>query len=61
MQEKAGQIINACAVLHNMCIRANIPLPPDTVFGWIFLFTSRIVMSRNFSHPITELSNENMK
>jgi len=27
--EKAGQIINACAVLHNMCIRANIPLPPE--------------------------------
>lgn len=27
--EKAGQIINACAVLHNMCIRANIPPPPE--------------------------------
>jgi len=27
--EKAGQIINACAVLHNMCIQANIPLPPE--------------------------------
>lgn len=27
--EKAGQIINACAVLHNMCIRANLPDPPE--------------------------------
>jgi len=27
--EKADQRINACAVLHNMCIRANIPLPPE--------------------------------
>jgi len=27
--EKAGQIINACAVLHNMCIRANLPPPPE--------------------------------
>ncbi|KAJ8911804.1 hypothetical protein NQ315_014228 [Exocentrus adspersus] len=23
---KAGQIINACCVLHNMCIRGNVPL-----------------------------------
>ncbi|XP_011706541.1 PREDICTED: putative nuclease HARBI1 [Wasmannia auropunctata] len=29
MPEKAGLIINACAALHNMCIRANIPLPPE--------------------------------
>lgn len=28
--EKAGQIINACAVLHNMCIRANLPPPPES-------------------------------
>lgn len=27
--DKAGQIINACAVLHNMCIRANIPDPAE--------------------------------
>jgi len=27
--EKAGQIINACAVLHNMCIRANLPPSPE--------------------------------
>lgn len=27
--EKAGHIINACAVLHNMCLRANLPDPPE--------------------------------
>lgn len=27
--EKAGQIINACAVLHNMCINAKLPDPPE--------------------------------
>jgi len=27
--EKAGQVINACVVLHNMCIRANLPPPPE--------------------------------
>ncbi|XP_067207117.1 putative nuclease HARBI1 [Linepithema humile] len=27
--QKAGQIINACTVLHNMCIRAKILLPPE--------------------------------
>ncbi|XP_069502211.1 zinc finger protein 282-like isoform X2 [Ambystoma mexicanum] len=27
--EKVGKIITACAMLHNMCIRRNIPLPPD--------------------------------
>jgi len=27
--EKAGEIINACAVLHNMCIRANVPDPSE--------------------------------
>jgi hypothetical protein len=31
--EKAGQIINACAVLHNMCIRANLPDPPEPEEG----------------------------
>ncbi|XP_018406824.1 PREDICTED: putative nuclease HARBI1 [Cyphomyrmex costatus] len=29
MPEKAGEIINACAVLHNMCMRANLPDPPE--------------------------------
>lgn len=27
--EKAAQIINACAVLHNMCTRARLPDPPE--------------------------------
>lgn len=27
--EKAAQIINACAVLHNMCIQARLPDPPE--------------------------------
>ncbi|GBP93357.1 Putative nuclease HARBI1 [Eumeta japonica] len=27
--EKASQIINACVVLHNMCIRNNVPMPND--------------------------------
>lgn len=26
---KASKIINACAVLHNMCMQRNIPLPDD--------------------------------
>ncbi|XP_018370949.1 PREDICTED: putative nuclease HARBI1 [Trachymyrmex cornetzi] len=33
MPEKAGEIINACAVLHNMCIRANLPDPPEPEEG----------------------------
>lgn len=28
---KAGLIINACAILHNMCIEYNIPNPEDNV------------------------------
>lgn len=27
--EKAAQIINACTVLHNMCIQARLPDPPE--------------------------------
>ncbi|KAJ8911985.1 hypothetical protein NQ315_003267 [Exocentrus adspersus] len=28
---KAGEIINACCVLHNMCVRANVPLEDELV------------------------------
>ncbi|XP_069482248.1 putative nuclease HARBI1 [Ambystoma mexicanum] len=27
--EKVGKIVLVCAMLHNMCIRRNVPLPPD--------------------------------
>lgn len=28
---KAGQIINACCILHNMCVRANVAIDEDEV------------------------------
>lgn len=27
--EKAGRIVNACAILHNMCVKARVPDPPE--------------------------------
>ncbi|KOB64885.1 Uncharacterized protein OBRU01_24220 [Operophtera brumata] len=28
--QKANKIINACVVLHNMCVEADVPLPPNS-------------------------------
>jgi len=49
--------------MHFMCHRLYCPIRLQRAYyrGFSDLLTSRIFMSRDFSHPIMEFSNENVK